>query len=644
MLNRRELLGFTLAALWLEPAGAAPRLRRWWPRFPLPREVWVVPPARDMEEGLLLESAAGLAARAALRGGRGVPMLYEETPAQSYRLAFEAYRAAHSPHIVRLTLDEAITRLAEKGVVKGFLLARYDPSPRPLHDEGPFDESMNVATSLAASISGLVVSETLAPRVERLGLTQLRDLRGETEADCLERHQSRFSRDVLGTCDPRARHARSLMIALDAFVCSARGETYRRALARCRPDSPVLGWGCGPEDGQTIPSSRAGLYQTCTDWCHNLPLFAGESPGASPPLARLRAPMPRHWSTLDWGDGNHYAALVLSDGDNVQWEMANFARGPEGASYYDHPRRGQIPFGWGLNAPTLAQLAPRVLEDILTRASPRDGFLLFGGAGYFYPDLYGANPGKSKALALHAERLRGYMEMTGVRALAFNFWKWDSPAALDACATLAGKLPGLEGIFAFQYYPYSAGEGAIRWVRGAKGDEVPVASCSLCVWARTGRPRETTPAAVAAQINRMERLGPSIATDRCFSWVLVHAWSCFRPAEASADSQEDLLAEERGVAQDQFTPGTERGYSPALWTARRLAPHVVPVTPAEWLLRVRLRLRPRGTLAAWLAESRAAGKPGLAECERLLRAVDVGAKGDSSAARACFEKLREAWS
>ncbi|MES1227020.1 MAG: hypothetical protein ABUL72_00025 [Armatimonadota bacterium] len=138
----------------------------------------------------------------------------------------------------------------------------------------------------------------------------------------------------------------------------------------------------------------------------------------------------------------------------------------------------------------------------------------------------------------------------------------------------------------------------------------------------------------------MDRLGPANATDRCFSWVLVHAWSYFRQADATTE----LLAEERDVAQDRFTPGTERGYGPALWTTRRFAPHVVAVTPAEWLQRVRLRLRPRATLTTWLAESHAAGKPGLAACERLLRAVETDGKGNSSAARACFEKLKAAWS
>jgi hypothetical protein len=243
----------------------------------------------------------GLAARAALKGGRDVPMIYEEVPADSYRIAFEAYCKANSPRIVRLSLDEIIQRLHKSGLVRGGLLYTYDPSQTPLHAEGPLDESANVATSLAASTGRLAVSGSLAMRVDRLGLGAIMDVRDETEAACLAKYERRFSRNLLGTCDPRARHARSLMIALDAFVCSGRGETYRRALARCRPDSPVLGWGCGPEDTQTIPSSRAGLYQTATDWCHNLPLFAGEVTGGSGfPFRPRGCALPPHVTGRRW--------------------------------------------------------------------------------------------------------------------------------------------------------------------------------------------------------------------------------------------------------------------------------------------------------------------------------------------------------
>ena len=65
--GRREMLKLGAGAAWLllgaGPAGAArraPQLHRWWPQFPVAREVWVAPFAGDVEEGMLLESAMGV--------------------------------------------------------------------------------------------------------------------------------------------------------------------------------------------------------------------------------------------------------------------------------------------------------------------------------------------------------------------------------------------------------------------------------------------------------------------------------------------------------------------------------------------------------------------------------------------------------
>src|SRR5215831_12227713 len=99
MPTRREFLGLAAASLWLGPSGAALKLKRWWPLFPRPHEIWVVPAAGDMEEGILLESAAGLTARAALHG-KGLSkadgfLIYEDTPNESYRNAFRRYCEAN---------------------------------------------------------------------------------------------------------------------------------------------------------------------------------------------------------------------------------------------------------------------------------------------------------------------------------------------------------------------------------------------------------------------------------------------------------------------------------------------------------------------------------------------------------------------
>lgn len=645
--NRRQFIKLGIGAAsasclgrWLEgPAGAgAHTIYRWCPRFPIAREIWRIPFAGEVEDGMLLETAAGLAARASLHGAWRT-LIYEDVDNAGYQRWFAEYCRAHRPAVLRLTLDEAIRRLRVAGIVKGYALYRFERSERPLHSAGPLDESANVATSLAPWLGAVAVSERLVERAERAGLSMIADVRDRSEQWCLAGSGHPFAVTLLGAADPKTRNARSLMVALGAFVCSGRGETYRRALARCAPDSPVVGWGCAGEDEQTIPSSRAGLFQTATNWCHNLTVFAGEGPGAGVAAQDLRKKRSVHWSDLDWGEGRHFANLTLTDGDNVQWIMGNFVAGPEAPSYYGHPERGRIPFGWGLPVPSLAQLSPRTLAEVLQKATDRDDFVLYSGGGYFYPDLYGVDRADRQALRLHAERLRGAMDLTGIRVLAFNFQKWDSAAAMAACEEFASRLPGLLGILAFQYYPYSAGEGAIRWVRGVGDDLVPVVSCRLCVWAQTGRPRDTTPAGVAAWLNRMPVTDARRAGEDCFSWVLVHAWSRFRKSEPGAP----IDAEGAGVSQDRDAPGVERGYGPALWTAERLTSRVRLVTVEELLHRVRLRLEPAMALAGYAREVERAlrGKahaPGHAELAH-ARVLLPRAAEDPVAARECFETL-----
>lgn len=544
---------------------------RWFPQFPPAHRLLVVPFAGDPREGMVLEALAGLLAREALHG-TGRTLLWEETGNDGYQRWFEGYCADHGPSLEHLTLDQAVLRVGEMGLLRGYVLYRYDQGPRPLHAAGPVDESANVATTVAGIVDGVPVCEELEPRFQALGLRCLMDVRGTTELECLQQYGDRLSRSALGMADPKTRNARSLMIALGTACVSGIGEAYGTALARCEPDSPVIGWGCGTEDGLTSASTRAGLFQTATNWCHNLTVLA-EAGGFG-----LVTPMqPRTLPPRPTADPVHWANFTLSDGDNIQWLMGNFMGGSQAPSYWGSSERGKIPFTWGIPGPGLAQLSPRTLAELLTSATPNDDFMLYSGGGYFYPDLYGADRPQAGALELHAQRLRGYCDLIGIRILAFNFMDWDSPAARRACETFARAIPGLEGIFAFQYYPYSAGKGRVLWVEGADGHRVPIVSCRLTIWAHTGRPDDTTPAGVAQRLNALPLEGRD-----AFSWVLVHAWSYFRQAESA-----QLASEEEGVAQDGSTSGSQRGYLPALWAAERLQPHVRLCGASELLYRLR---------------------------------------------------------
>lgn len=559
---------------------APPAPHPWFPRPPLPDELIIVPFQGDAQRGLLLESLAGVAARAALDAGHG-PLVWEYHDHSDYRALLTAFAAAHPLQRMPLDLEAATAELAQRGIVRGYLLCRYEDSKRPWHELGPHDESVNVATSLAGLMRGVVVTEALEPIAQAAGLRRLADCRPMTEAGCLAAHAAEFSRLGVGTGEPRARNARSLMIAQRLFVCSGVGEAYRAALVRCAPDSPVIGWGLGPEDGQTLPSSRHGLFQTATNWCHNLTVLASEQPGRDVDWAALRVPPPP--ATAPPERGRHYVCLTLTDGDNIQWMMGNFVAGSEGHNYYGHPRRGAIPFTWGVPASGLLALSPRTLAGIFTTATPNDDFVLYNGGGYFYPDVYGADRPDDRCLRLQAQRLRAVVERTGTRVLAFNFQKWNSAEALRACAVFAREIPSLRGILAFQYYPYSGGAGAVEWVDGAAGDHCPVISCRYTVWAGTGRPADTSPSRVAAQLNRLPRVGDKATADN-FSFVLVHAWSRFRQPRAGVveDTEDD-------VPQDADA-GSSRGYDPARWTAERLDPQVVPVGAARFVELIRATL------------------------------------------------------
>ena len=673
MNSTRPSAWLCLAALQLlaiaSAADSPNALHRFWPRLPRPKTLLVVPFVGDHEEGMTFETAAGLAADA-LRRGKGDLMVLEQVTGNSgYEKWTRAMLEVVKPSATRPSDTwGVVAELCRRGLVKGYILFRYDTNDRPWHSTaGLIDESANVATSLAAILGGVAVSERFEPKAKSLGLPLLMDVRDKTEAWCLAQHADQFGRTVLMTADPKSRMARDLGVALRAFVVSRPGPTYEAALARCEPDCPVLGWGCGGEDEQTMASTKWGLFQTATNWSHNLPDYCTEEVGETIPAASVRAPRAGlSLADLKWESGVHYATFLLSDGDNVQWLMGNFAGGSEAHSYYESPARGRFPFGWTLCAVDLAQLCPYVLQDLFRRAAPTDDFVLYGG-GYYYPDHFGesrvGHAGRlsvgqvtrpvsgapspptpplggagDDVMSLHASRLAAYMRALGIRSIALNAMDWDGPQAVAAYQALARNIPTLDGVFTVQYYPYSGGEGRIIWV-GAPGRERPVVSCAYCIWAQTGRPRDTTPAGVAKHLNA-EPVGGETWTDADFTFVMPHCWSRFR--DTKGDSS--LTAEEEGVDQNKETPDTARGLLPVQWCVDRLQPQVRVVTPTELLLQVRLHLRTRQTLAAWIGELRPEAMRGRSERARQLFAEAETAltevrDGDDSGRR-CFQLLR----
>lgn len=571
---RSCLLVLFISSISSISSAAASLPDRWWPEFPLPSKILVSEPLNGLPvaEGVVLQTLCGLTAYTARQQGGG-EMLWSGTgDIPSYEEWLDRITVHTKAPVDRTPrkLWDLVDRYRDQGVLKGYILYRADPAKRALYEGTPEDWSANVATALCAPLGGVAVEERLEETAKTHGLKLLADTRGKDEAWLWKEYGDKLSHSQLGRQDPKNAVMRDAIVAMGAPMVSSTDALYPEALRAMHPGSPILGWGMGMEDEQTGPSSRWGLIQTATNWCVNLaPCSAGKT-GLDYPFKPFAAAP----SAPENDDPNtRYVSFIMTDGDNVQWLMMNFCKGQEAQQYWANPARGKIPFGWTTCAADLLQLCPYTLDYLRDTATPNDDFLLYGG-GYYYPDWFGKDRCDPGLLAQHARRLNKYMDKCGIHSFAINAQQWDGPEAMAAYETYVREMPALNAIFTVQYYPYTGGGGAIRWIPRPDGKRVPVISAHYALWAGRGNdPHEGTPNHVAALLNEWAAKPVKAPEDR-FAWVTVHCWSWFKQAPADAA----LSAEEV----DQTAPPAEaaRGYLPATWCAAQLSPNIRVVTPA----------------------------------------------------------------
>lgn len=562
-------------------SATAPALEdRWWPVQSLPRAIVRTRDLATLAQQMMVQSIAGLAAKA-VNLGQGEELVWVSSA--NVEPWLQTFLKQHPAIEDRGPLGpwELVERFAARGVIKGYILYAQDKSEGRTNDHRPdMDLSVNVATSLAGLLDGVIIDESLEAEARAHGLTLLLDVRDKTQAWCFETYQDKFNRRLLGNQDPRKSHVRDLAVAHQALVLYGPDEPLESAMKWLEPLSPILGWNGGDEFETTRLSSIYGHLQTASDWCVNLPVLMAASERTPAFIAKVPAPFdPR---SIDWSDRRPSVSFILSDGDNVQWLEGNFFHKP---SFWAHPDRGQIPFGWSTCFAQLAQLCPAAIDYALATQAPNDQFLEWG-AGYYYPDLFGqARPNGRELLAAHARRSWKFMKETGTRIIAFNAAQADSPAALAAYATIAGETDDLSAILVFQYAPYEAGAGQTFWVRDRRGVEIPVITARYSIWEHSNhRPRSGTPAKVAREI-----LARAADQPPRHDWAIVHAWSYFRAAPGADEEAENMPQD------DAPAHGGVRGYNSALFCAQRLPADVRVVTPEEMVWRQRMAHDPAAT-------------------------------------------------
>jgi GxGYxYP putative glycoside hydrolase C-terminal domain/GxGYxYP third domain/GxGYxYP_N second domain/GxGYxYP_N 1st domain len=377
------------------------------------------------------------------------------------------------------TLPSLITHF--KRFVRGYIL--YDMSGNP--------QSLNVATSLSGPLRGLPVDRSQLNQIRSLGLTrQLLDVSDKNEKWAYQKYRALFSTTTAVELNVDVyNQLRDYATLTNSFTFYDGVTDWRgQVLDGLGQGATLLGY--GPSESDMIrQASREGVTSIPTDLASNLSVLCsihsleGLTQKAEPPPATKK---------------KHYVSFVVSDGDNVAWDLRGLQQ------YYGNADRGSFSVGYGVS-PSLVDLAPSAIRWYYENASSgeaKDQFIAGpSGGGYVYP---------SRMLSGDLDRFVGRLNANMGRADLSIAEILDDQNSFDRSDLWSKYLrqPNIDALF---YFGPDAG-GRIGWV-----DNKPVVGQRDTLWA--GVTDEST------LIREINSRPASPTTADGYTLVLVHCWT-----------------------------------------------------------------------------------------------------------------------
>lgn len=363
----------------------------------------------------------------------------------------------------------------------------------------PTNESLNVATSLAALTNALIVDTALAEKLRADRFPTIADVRALPTSEAWRLYGRSFARSVAVHQAPsKSPHLRDLAISLGAWtffdVPSSERTKYVRELG---PNTRVFGWGKDEHEFVRDVSAGGGAVLPA-DWSLNLSA-----------LRHLKIPLPvrpKRAEPEPLKPGERVVAFVVSDGDNLQWMGGGFATS---RGFWASTNRGAFPVTWEM-APTLAEYAPRVIAHFYKTATPNDDFVCGpSGFGYQFPNLL---PGRKTA----AEETARWSKRTGLD-LATVLDSGGAPGRLDEWL----EQDAVSGILYKDYAPYNKRQGAVAWHAGK-----PAVAYRFLLWEEKRADGTLRPDWLPSGVSRAIAEIPAAETGEAgFALINVHAWS-----------------------------------------------------------------------------------------------------------------------
>ena len=281
-------------------------------------------------------------------------------------------------------------------VSAGDALARFGEGlPQVIYDPGQH-WSRNIATTLAGVNRALLTDHELAGHAVAFDCRNRWTNKVEAYRWAIAEVLPRCDHTQLAYLDERlcflrdyAMQQRLFMLNLDPLNDADEIRLLEDALDRFPSQTRVFGWASGAyaqkEKGQNDVTvevalvrrlSRRGMMLVPSDFASNLSFYDQTGPFVDK-LAQTRLQR-----DVKLQSGKRYVLLVVSDGDNLQYDLGAMRAQWE-------QERPQVPVAWSIS-PQLAEVGPAVLRTYYQEAAERGGWDEFvaGPSGYAY-----VNPG-----------------------------------------------------------------------------------------------------------------------------------------------------------------------------------------------------------------------------------------------------------
>lgn len=367
------------------------------------------------------------------------------------------------------------------------------------------DQSVNYASVIASVEHYLMIPKSEEKAARAAGLTLGADATELNTRSVFETYKDRLNTGFIVHQSPTVRYLRDYAIAGKAMCFysdyyDGDSSVKMDILEWADKNAPVLGW-TDNEINFVSANSLMSKVTIAADWAANLSFYAAAQ---AEPLKQENYGQ----RTIVPEKGKHYVAVVMSDGDNVQWMTRGFA---SNSKYFGSSYRGEFPMTW-TTSPALYDLAPDILSGFYDGATAFDQFIAGpSGVGYINATEYAR-----ESLGGYAAYTAGYMEKTGIEYVNL-LDNYTDESVLKSFSS----YPQIKGGVWSVGNKYLEGGGALYW-----SDDKPFISVRETLWRIAGDDASNQyygfVERVAQRINGYKR---DYTTVEGYTVVLAHAWS-----------------------------------------------------------------------------------------------------------------------